>query len=121
METAFRMQTAATDAFDMAREPGRIRDEYGRSHFANGCLLARRLVERGVRFVQVYYGDGQPWDTHRNHNATTRTLCRDIDQTMAALLVDFNGRGLLDETLVVWGGEVGRTPTSESRGGRDHK
>jgi Protein of unknown function (DUF1501) len=120
METAFRMQTAATDAFDLAREPGRIRDEYGRSHFANGCLLARRLVERGVRFVQVYYGDGQPWDTHRNHNATTRNLCRDIDRPMAALLGDLKRRGLLEETLVVWGGEFGRTPTSESGDGRDH-
>src|SRR5262245_62345130 len=83
MEIAFRMQAAATDAFDIQREPPRIRDEYGRGHFANACLLARRLCERGVRFVQVYYGNGQPWDTHRNHNDTTHNLCRDIDQPMA--------------------------------------
>jgi hypothetical protein len=120
METAFRMQAAATDAFDIQREPPRVRDEYGRGHFANACLLARRLSERGVRFVQVYYGNGQPWDTHRNHNQTTRDLCRDIDQPMAALLGDLKRRGLLDETLVIWGGEFGRTSTSESGDGRDH-
>jgi hypothetical protein len=120
METAFRMQAAATDAFDIQREPARIRDEYGRGHFANACLLARRLTERGVRFVQVYYGNGQPWDTHRNHNDTTRNLCRDIDQPMAALLGDLKRRGLLDDTLVIWGGEFGRTSTSESGDGRDH-
>ncbi len=120
METAFRMQTAATDAFDLGRESPRVRDEYGRGHFANACLLARRLAERGVRFVQVYYGNGQPWDTHRNHNATTRQLCQDIDRPTAALLADLKRRGLLDDTLVVWGGEFGRTSTSESGDGRDH-
>jgi uncharacterized protein (DUF1501 family) len=120
METAFRMQAAATDAFDIQREPQRIRDEYGRGHFANACLLARRLAERGVRFVQVYYGNGQPWDTHRNHNELTRNLCRDIDQPMAALMGDLKRRGLLEDTLVIWGGEFGRTSTSESGDGRDH-
>jgi len=120
METAFRMQVAASDAFDLAREPTRIRAEYGSSHFANACLLARRLSERGVRFVQVYYGNGQPWDTHRNHNETTRTLARDIDQPIAALLTDLKRRGLLDDTLLVWGGEFGRTSTSEGGDGRDH-
>jgi hypothetical protein len=120
METAFRMQTVASDAFDIGREPKIVREEYGSSHFANACLLARRLAERGVRFVQVYYGNGQPWDTHRNHNAQTRQLCDDIDRPMAALLTDLKRRGLLDDTLVVWGGEFGRTPTSESGDGRDH-
>jgi hypothetical protein len=120
METAFRMQTAASDAFDIRHEPRRLRDEYGNTHFAHGCLLARRLVERGVRFVQVYYGNGQPWDTHRNHNETTRKLCQDIDRPLAALLTDLKRRGLLDDTLVVWGGEFGRTSTSESGDGRDH-
>jgi uncharacterized protein (DUF1501 family) len=120
METAFRMQSAASDAFDINREPPRVREEYGAGHFANGCLLARRLVERGVRMVQVYYGNGQPWDTHRGHNATTRTLCKDIDQPMAALLTDLKRRGLLEDTLVMWGGEFGRTSTSESGDGRDH-
>lgn len=120
METAFRMQVAATDAFDLSREPQRIRDEYGKGHFANACLLARRLSERGTRFVQVYYGNGQPWDTHRDHNNKVKKLCRDIDQPMAALLQDLSRRGLLEETLVMWGGEFGRTSTSESGTGRDH-
>jgi hypothetical protein len=120
METAFRMQTAAGDAFDLGREPDRVREAYGRGHFANACLLARRLAERGVRMTQIYYGNGQPWDTHRNHNETTRQLCRDIDRPMGALLTDLKQRGLLDDTLVVWGGEFGRTSTSESGDGRDH-
>lgn len=120
METAFRMQFAASDAFDINREPPAVRAEYGSSHFANSCLLARRLVERGVRFVQIYYGNGQPWDTHRNHNATTQNLAKDIDQPTAALLADLKRRGLLEDTLVVWGGEFGRTSTSESNDGRDH-
>jgi uncharacterized protein (DUF1501 family) len=120
METAFRMQTAASDAFDLNREARREREQYGQGHFANGCLLARRLVERGVRFVQVYYGNGQPWDTHNKHNESVRKLCRDIDQPIAALLRDLKQRGLLEDTLVVWGGEFGRTPTSENGNGRDH-
>ena len=120
METAFRMQFAATDAFDISREPAAIRTEYGTSHFANGCLMARRLAERGVRFIQVYYGNGQPWDTHSNHNEATPKLCADIDQPMAALLRDLKRRGMLEDTLVIWGGEFGRTPTTEGSNGRDH-
>ena len=120
METAFRMQFEASDAFDIRREPKRIRDQYGSGYFANGCLLARRLVERGVRFVQVYYGNGQPWDTHTGHDQKVRKLARDIDRPMAALLTDLKRRGMLDETLVIWGGEFGRTPTSEKGDGRDH-
>jgi hypothetical protein len=120
METAFRMQFAATDAFDINREPPAVRAEYGSSHFANSCLLARRLVERGVRFVQIYYGNGQPWDTHRNHNGTTENLARDIDRPTAALLADLKRRGLMEDTVVVWGGEFGRTSTTESTDGRDH-
>jgi hypothetical protein len=120
METAFRMQSAASDAFDVRREPEKVRAEYGSSHFAHACLLARRLAERGVRCVQVYYGNGQPWDTHRKHNETTRQLCQDIDRPVAALLTDLKRRGLLEDTLVVWGGEFGRTSTSESGDGRDH-
>jgi hypothetical protein len=120
METAFRMQLTATDAFDIRREPERVREMYGHSPFARGCLLARRLAERGVRFTQVYYGNGQPWDTHTKHNETTKQLCQDIDKPIAALLTDLKLRGLLDETLVIWGGEFGRTPTSESGNGRDH-
>lgn len=120
METAYRMQISASDAFDIQLEPNKVREMYGKGHFANGCLLARRLTERGVRFVQLYYGNGQPWDTHSGHNAGTRNLCKDIDQPIAALLQDLKNRGLFDETLVVWGGEFGRTPTTENSGGRDH-
>src|SRR6185369_681213 len=120
LETAFRMQFAAPEAFDVQRESAATRAAYGTSQYASACLLARRLVERGVRFVQIYYGNGQPWDTHRNHNNTTRQLCQDIDQPMAALLTDLKRRGLIEDTLVVWGGEFGRTSTSESGDGRDH-
>ncbi|MFN3651235.1 MAG: DUF1501 domain-containing protein [Armatimonadota bacterium] len=120
METAFRMQFAATDAFDLSREPESVREEYGSGHFAHGCLLARRLAERGVRFTQVYYGNGQPWDTHSDHDNLTRNLAADIDRPMAALLRDLKRRGMLEDTLVVWGGEFGRTPTTEGANGRDH-
>jgi hypothetical protein len=120
LESAFRMQTEAAEAFDLSRETAKDRAAYGSGHFANACLLARRLAERGVRFTQIYYGDGQPWDTHSNHNAQTRNLAKAIDQPIAALLNDLKQRGMLDETLVVWGGEFGRTPVSESGDGRDH-
>jgi len=120
METAFRMQFQASEAFDVDRETKLTREAYGTGHFANGCLLARRLVERGVRFVQLYYGNGQPWDTHSGHDEKVRKLCQDVDQPIAALLADLKQRGLLDDTLVVWGGEFGRTPTSENGNGRDH-
>jgi hypothetical protein len=120
METAYRMQMEASDAFDVAQEAERTRDLYGRTPFANGCLLARRLAERGVRFVQVYYGNGQPWDTHSKHNELTRKLSGDIDRPVAALLEDLKNRGMLEDTLVLWGGEFGRTPTTENADGRDH-
>lgn len=120
METAFRMQFAATRAFDLNEETKATRTRYGTGHFSNACLLARRLAERGVRFTQIYYGNGQPWDTHNNHDASVRKLCKDIDQPISALLSDLKQRGLLEETLVIWGGEFGRTPTSENGNGRDH-
>ncbi len=120
METAFRMQFEAREAFDLDRETKQSRDPYGPGHFANGCLLARRLVERGVRFVQVYYGNGQPWDTHSKHDETVPKLCKNIDQPIAALMTDLKQRGLLEDTLIIWGGEFGRTPTSENGNGRDH-
>jgi len=120
LESAFRMQFEASEAFDVSREPESVRAEYGSGHFASGCLLARRLAERGVRFTQVYYGNGQPWDTHQNHHESVRKLAQDIDQPIAALLTDLKRRGMLDDTLVVWGGEFGRTPTSENGSGRDH-
>jgi uncharacterized protein (DUF1501 family) len=120
LETAFRMQTDAREAFDLSGETAATRAAYGEGHYATGCLLARRLVERGVRFVQVYYGNGQPWDTHSKHDEQVGTLCRTIDQPTAALLADLHARGLLEDTLVVWGGEFGRTPTTENGDGRDH-
>ena len=120
METAFRMQFQASDAFDLNRETKQTRADYGEGHFANGCLLARRMVERGVRFVQVYYGNSQPWDTHADHNKQVPKLCQAIDQPIAALMTDLKQRGLLEDTLIVWGGEFGRTPTSENGTGRDH-
>lgn len=124
-ELAFRMQTSATDAFDLRQEPPAVHEAYGteigKESFANNCLLARRLVERGVRYVQLYdWG----WDSHgASANEDLRTgfvkKCLSIDRAMAALLTDLEARGLLDETLVVWGGEFGRTPMAENRGGVD--
>lgn len=120
METAYRMQFQATDAFDLAHEPQAVREEYGTGHFSNACLLARRLAERGVLFTQIYYGNGQPWDTHVNHDELTTKLAEDIDRPIAALINDLRRHGMLDETLIVWGGEFGRTPTTEGNNGRDH-
>jgi hypothetical protein len=126
METAFRMQAEAMNTFDISREPQSVRDLYGDSPFARSCLLARRLVEDGVRFVTVYYTatGTQPWDTHTNHDATHPKLCRDSDQATAALIADLKARGMLEDTLVVWGGEFGRTPYAENKesakAGRDH-
>jgi uncharacterized protein (DUF1501 family) len=120
METAYRMQSEATDAFDIRKEPESVRKEYGNTPFANGCLLARRLVERGVRSVHVYFGPGQPWDDHSRINKGLRERCPDMDQASAALIRDLKRVGLLDQTTVVWGGEFGRTPVSESSDGRDH-
>ena len=117
METAFRMQSAAGEAFDVRREPLRIREKYGNGEFARGCLLARRLVERGVRFVQLSLGG---WDHHSAINSELKKKCGEIDRPIAALLKDLRQRGLLDDTLVVWGGEFGRTPVSENGDGRDH-
>jgi hypothetical protein len=127
-ETAFRMQTAATDAFDIEREPAHIRALYGDTAQAKQMLIARRLVERGVRFVQVWHGTLQPWDSHNNIATEHRKLATESCQGITALLTDLKSRGLLDETLVIWGGEFGRTPTVElSQGekvsptaGRDH-
>jgi hypothetical protein len=120
METAYRMQFEAMDLFDIRKEPQNIRDEYGPTAFGTGCLLARRLVEAGVRFVNVDYPGGQIWDDHRDVNNNLRKRCPDMDQAAAALIRDLKRRGMLDETLVVWGGEFGRTPVSESGSGRDH-
>lgn len=120
METAFRMQFAALDVFDVRKEPEAVRAEYGTTPYGNSCLLARRLVERGVRTIHVYYGQGQPWDDHKDINEKLRGRCPDMDRASAALIADLKRRGLLEETLVVWGGEFGRTPVSEAGDGRDH-
>ena len=112
-ELAFRMQTEAAEAFDVSREPQHVRDMYGPGVQARQILIARRLVERGVRFVQVWHGEGQPWDSHDDIEVQHRNLAGQCDQAIGALLVDLKQRGLLDETLVVWGGEFGRTPTVE--------
>ena len=124
MEMAFRMQFAVPDAFDTSQETQTTLDLYGGSEYAKGCLLARRLVERGVRMVQLSHSiDGYDiaWDTgHGNIVDGHRKLAVACDQGIAALIVDLKQRGLLDETLVIWGGEFGRAPTSEGQKGRDH-
>ncbi len=124
-ELAFRMQAQAPVAVDIEQETQATHDAYGLDQKATAamgrsCLLARRLVERGVRFVQVYCGAGSKWDAHAHIEANHTNLCRASDQPVAALLADLKQRGLLDETLVIWGGEFGRTPMSEKGDGRDH-
>ena len=125
-ELAFRMQMAATDAFDLEREPQHIRELYGDGVHARQTLIARRLLERGVRYVQLWHGASQPWDHHSQLEGGHRDLARQIDQPIAALLTDLKQRGMFDDTLVIFGGEFGRTPTVELGGdggsllGRDH-
>jgi hypothetical protein len=129
-ELAYRMQTAAPDAFGIEREPEHLKHLYGLDqshcrHFAAQCLMARRMVERGVRFVQIYSGgmDNQrSWDGHEDIVGNHRGFARETDQPIAGLLADLEQRGLLDETLVIWGGEFGRLPVSQKGGnpGRDH-
>ncbi len=113
MELAYRMQMEATDAFDVSLEDERTRELYGKNLFGDQMLVARRLVERGVRFVQVWHGGGQPWDAHTNIEKNHGRTAQESDQPIAALLTDLEQRGLLDDTLVLWGGEFGRTPTVE--------
>jgi len=120
MEMAFRMQVEAPEVFDLSGETAATRELYGKGEFNDGCLLARRLVERGVRVVQLHYGSSENWDSHDNidHHAK---CARRVDQAIAGLLKDLKSRGLLDETLVLWGGEFGRTPVAEGNStGRDH-
>jgi hypothetical protein len=119
LEMAFRMQFEAREAFNLSHESSVTRGLYGTGEFANACLIARRLVERGVRVVQVYYGDGQPWDDHTDITKH-RDHAQKSDRPIAALLKDLKARGLLDDTLIIWGGEFGRTPYSEGAKGRDH-
>lgn len=112
-ELAYRMQHEAAEAFDISREPQHIRDRYGDHLQGRQILIARRLVERGVRFVQIWHDRGQPWDHHDDIEPRHRKLAQQCDQPIAALLGDLKQRGLLDETLVIWGGEFGRTPVVE--------
>jgi hypothetical protein len=119
MEMAFRMQFEGQDVFDLTKETQATRDLYGKGQFADACLAARRLVERGVRMVQIFTGNGQPWDDHGDIKLHA-DKAKQTDQPIAALIKDLEQRGLLDETLILWGGEFGRTPTSEGAKGRDH-
>jgi len=128
-ELAFRMQSEAGDAFDVSREPAHVREAYGPGVQARQLLIARRLLERGVRYIQLWHGAGQPWDSHDEVEKEHRRLAKECDQAIAAFLKDLKRLGMLDETLVIWGGEFGRTPTVElptpganagKMNGRDH-
>lgn len=128
-ELAYRMQSEAAEAFDVTRETRQTLDMYGDGDFARQTLIARRLVERGVRYVQLYTGAGQPWDNHDDLETGHRRNAKSVDQAIAALLADLKRSGMLDETLVIWGGEFGRTPVVEmpkkgansgKMNGRDH-
>ena len=125
-ELAYRMQSAAPEAVDLSKEPDSVKSLYGLDNditrpFGTQCLNARRLVERGVRFVQLYHGGGgDGWDTHGANDAKHLRNGQQIDKPIAGLIMDLKARGLLDSTLIIWGGEFGRTPTSEGSDGRDH-
>jgi hypothetical protein len=112
-ELAYRMQMEASDVFDVSDEPAHVLSNYGPGHPARQMLIARRLVERGVRYVQLWHGQGQPWDNHDDIEKNHRRLAGEQDRAIAALLSDLKRLGLFDETLIIWGGEFGRTPTVE--------
>ena len=115
------MQSSVPDLVDMSKEPQKVLDMYGAhpgdGSFASNCLLARRLAERGVRFIQLYHRD---WDHHSGVKANVALKAEEVDQATAALITDLKQRGMLDDTLVIWGGEFGRTPMSQGGDGRDH-
>jgi uncharacterized protein DUF1501 len=124
-ELAFKMQATAPEAVDLAQEPEKVKEAYGlnrkeTAEFGSRCLLARRLLERGVRFVQIYCGAGSMWDAHADIEGNHSKMCLRADRPTAALIQDLKARGMLDDTLVIWGGEFGRTPMSEGTSGRDH-
>jgi len=124
-ELAFKMQAEAPEAVDLKKETEATKKLYGlddpaQATFGTNCLLARRLVERGVRFVELYCGSGSGWDAHSNIEGNHGKWCHVSDRPIAGLLTDLKARGLLDSTLVVWGGEFGRTPFNEKGNGRDH-
>jgi hypothetical protein len=123
-ELAARMQVSATEALDLAQETKETQELYGLNDpktalYARRCLMARRLIERGVRYVQIFV-EGQRWDTHADNANATKTICQETDRPTAGLVMDLKRRGLLESTLVVWGGEFGRTPVSQGGSGRDH-
>jgi uncharacterized protein (DUF1501 family) len=114
------MQSKEAKAFDLSQEPAVVREAYGKNRFGDGCLLARRLIETGVSFVEVALGG---WDTHQNNFERVKQLSSQVDPAMSTLITDLKDRGLLDSTLVIWMGEFGRTPKINTRGdkpGRDH-
>jgi len=124
-ELAFKMQATAPEAVDLSQEPEKVKEAYGlnrkeTAEFGTRCLLARRLLERGVRFVQIYCGAGSMWDAHSDLEGNHTRMCLRADRPTAALIHDLKARGMLDDTLVIWGGEFGRTPMSEGTNGRDH-
>ncbi len=124
-ELAFQMQSAAPTAMDISKEPDSVKKLYGldspaTERFGKNCLMARRLVERGVRFVQLYCGTGSQWDAHSDIEGNHAKMCRISDKPVAGLISDLKQRGMLEETLVIWGGEFGRTPMTEGTNGRDH-
>jgi hypothetical protein len=121
-ELAFRMQTEAADVFDISKEPEHVRRMYGDGTHGRQLLITRRLIERGVRFVQIWSGAGQPWDNHDGLEVQHKKLAADWDGPIAAFMTDLKQRGLFDETLIQWGGEFGRTPVAElpALNGRDH-
>ncbi|MEM9825235.1 MAG: DUF1501 domain-containing protein [Planctomycetota bacterium] len=124
-ELAFRMQSEAPEAVDLEQETQETHRLYGidekeTATYGRMCLLGRRLAERGVRFIQLYHGAGSKWDSHDNIETKHARLCRGMDKPVAALLQDLKRRGMLHDTLVIWGGEFGRTPMSEKGNGRDH-
>ena len=124
-ELAYRMQSTAPEAVDLSKESEATKRLYGMDEersakYGTNLLLARRLVERGVRFVEAYYGSGSLWDAHTDMEGNHTKMCGASDKRIAGLLTDLKARGLLDDTLVVWGGEFGRTPFNEAGDGRDH-
>jgi hypothetical protein len=124
-ELAYNMQAAGPEAVDLTKESAATKQLYGMddpatSKFGTNCLLARRLVERGVRFIELYSGSGSGWDAHTNIEGNHSRMCKSSDKPIAGLLQDLKARGLLEDTLVVWGGEFGRTPFNEKGDGRDH-
>jgi uncharacterized protein (DUF1501 family) len=110
----------AKDAFDLSGEADAIRQAYGRGTFGQGCLMARRLIERGVPLVEVTLGDGLGWDTHANNFEQVKALSEQLDAGWSTLMTDLSDRGLLEKTTILWAGEFGRTPEINSNGGRDH-